>query len=71
MTVRAKFRVDSVTDTEIKMTAVTSQPGEEGTENFKFWQATPSGTLHMQVLNPEATKQFHQGDEFYLTFDKA
>lgn len=37
-------------------------------ENSKFWQATPSGELKLQTVNPEAWNQFVFGKEYYLDF---
>lgn len=76
MTVRAKFKVDSIerqkwgADQEvhtIKMTPVykTNEPNDE---NSKFWKASPSGSLQLGCANPEATKEFELGKEYYLDF---
>lgn len=67
MTVRAKFKVSSITIHEggtrsIEMSAVTS--GSD--ENKAFWRWTPAGTLKMDCLNPEASAQFEVGKEYYL-----
>ena len=44
--------------------------GSEG-ENKVFWDATPSGSLQLGVVNPEAWKAFELGAEYYLDFTKA
>ena len=72
MSVRAKFKVDSVTrhaggSAEISMSPVTS--GSE--ENKAFWKYTPGGQLKMSCMNPEATEQFEPGTEFYVDFTPA
>ena len=37
-------------------------------ENTKFWNASPSGSLELGTINPEAWKQFELGKEYYLDF---
>jgi len=37
-------------------------------ENKTFWDATPSGSLQLGVVNPEAWKYFELGKEYYLDF---
>ena len=44
--------------------------GDEG-ENKQFWDATPSGSLQLGVVNPEAWEHFELGGEYYLDFTKA
>jgi hypothetical protein len=39
-----------------------------GTENKAFWDATPSGSLQLGVVNPEAWKHFELNKEYYLDF---
>lgn len=70
MTVRAKF---FVTQKEhhgnsdlIRLSAVVS--GSD--ENKQFFYATPSGSVEMYTVNPEAGEQFNVGDEFYIDFTK-
>ncbi len=71
MTVRAKFRVTSVERHEfgaenVKMMPVYSQ--DQDSENYKFWTATPSGRIEMQINNPEAHGTFEPGQEFFVDF---
>jgi hypothetical protein len=40
-------------------------------ENKQFWDATPSGSLQLGVVNPEAWKHFEIGKEYYLDFTLA
>lgn len=40
-------------------------------ENRLFWQATPSGELKLQMVNPEAWSQFEMGKAYYLDFSEA
>lgn len=70
--VRAKFKVESVTNHangfgEVSMAPVTT--GSE--ENKSFWKYTPSGSLKMSIDNPAALEQFKPGKEFYVDFHEA
>lgn len=71
MSVRAKFKCYSKTQSvygeSIKMFPVTS--GSQ--ENEQFFKWTPSGTLEMGIVNPDAAKQFEVGKEYYLNFELA
>lgn len=78
MGVRAKFVVQSITRNQhwdkskgefqtIKLSPVTS--GSE--ENKAFYEATPSGTVELATINPEAGNYFELGKEYYLDFTKA
>lgn len=40
-------------------------------EDQRFAQATPSGTIRMQVNNPSAHEFFKLGEEYYLDFTPA
>jgi hypothetical protein len=40
-------------------------------ENRLFWQATPSGELKLQMVNPEAWSQFEMGKYYYLDLTPA
>lgn len=40
-------------------------------ENFKFWSATPSGKLEMNIMNQDAASQFEVGKHYYLDFTPA
>lgn len=40
-------------------------------ENQKFWSATPSGKLEMQVMNQPAAEMFEPGKSYYLDFTPA
>lgn len=74
MSVRAKFSVQSVTTNvgygSVKLTAKYA-PHDPQSENGKFWTATPTGAIEMQINVPEALAQFKPGDDFYVTFEKA
>lgn len=75
--VRAKFKVDSVTEhlygKEV-MKTVTLSPvfgGEnDSEENKQFFKWTPSGKVELGTLNFDAAKQFEIGKEYYIDFSK-
>lgn len=71
MSVRAKFKVDSVTNNEhggsVKLSPVTS--GSE--ENEKFFKWTPWGAIEIGTVNADALQQFKPGAEFFVDFTAA
>lgn len=40
-------------------------------ENKKFFAATPSGSINLGTINPEAAAQFEPGKEYYVDFTPA
>jgi len=42
---------------------------DENSENKKFWEATPSGKLEFQCLNPDV--KFEAGKEYYIDISEA
>lgn len=71
---RAKFKVDSMTDfgygsKQVKMSTVYSNT--RGTEDNQFSQATPSGSLEMMVSAPGAQDFLKPGVKYILTFEEA
>lgn len=76
--VRAKFKVESVECTlhgneklqTIKLSPVYKN-GDPNSENSKFWRWSPSGSIQLGCLNPEASKQFELGKEYYIDFTPA
>jgi len=69
MNVRAKFKVESVTQYTwgdvIKMNAIEY----DGTdENASFSKFTPSGTFEMSVTNENIVGNYKAGQEYYLDF---
>ena len=68
MTVRCKMRCDNKTEvagnTSMTLNAVYSD--DPNSENRKFWEATPCGSLQMNCINPTASAQFEIGKEYYI-----
>lgn len=77
MSVRAKFKVHSITEREgwgehkllrdVKLTPVVG--GSE--ENKQFYAASPSGEIVLGCANADAAAQFEVGQEFYVDFTPA
>lgn len=67
--VQCKFRVSQIIQNEYnpeaKQLVLTAVQGEP------FGRYTPSGSINMQILNPEAAKQFELGKEYFVEFKKA
>lgn len=79
MTVRAKFKVDSIERIKwsggqelqtVKLSAV-QKGSDPNDENSKFWSASPSGHISLSCVNPEAVAQFELGGEMYIDFTPA
>ena len=75
MTVRAKFKVTKLTQTEHwdkqkgAIHHVTLMPVTCGSpENAMFYTATPCGEIQLGTINDEAAKHFTLGAEFYVDF---
>ena len=72
MTVRAKFKVQSVTEMESGLKSAKLFPVTSGSpENADFYKWTPSGSIDLATLNPVAAEQFKPGVEFYVDFTPA
>lgn len=72
MTVKAKFRCQSVTDfggqKQANLTAVYGNTGE----NADFTRVTPSGDLRINIQSDApASTFFTPGEDYYLTFEEA
>lgn len=76
MSVRAKFRVDSITrqlfgsqgeGQTIKLFPVCGS----SEENKTFFKWTPAGSIDLGTVNAEAAAQFELGKEYYVDFTKA
>ena len=67
--VRAKFKVVSVTAHEGGVSSVKLQPVTNGSdENKEFFKYTPFGSIEMGTINPAAASQFNPGSEMYVDF---
>lgn len=78
MSVRAKFKVESVTTRanwqrdKGHIGTVRLVPVMDGSEeNKRFYDATPSGAIELGTINQDALKQFEIGREFYVDFTPA
>lgn len=79
MSVRAKFKVQSILDSTDRDGAIYSRQvtlvpvysSDPNHENRSFWQATPSGSAVLWINNPAAFTQFEQDAEYYLDFTRA
>ena len=69
MSVRAKFKCLSVTETEGGLKTARLQPVHIGSpENAEFFKYTPSGSIELSVMNPAAAVHFVPGKSFYIDF---
>lgn len=69
MSVRAKFKVTSITETEGGLKSIKLQPVTSGSpENTKFFKYTPYGSIEMGTVNPAAAEKFKPGMEMYVDF---
>ncbi|MFL5664357.1 MAG: hypothetical protein ACJ8BW_23885 [Ktedonobacteraceae bacterium] len=70
-TIRTKFSCISIVEDSNQVT-VCLRPiyeGAEGTpENERFWGATPSGYIEMNLTNPTAFNEFKIGHSYYVDF---
>jgi hypothetical protein len=76
MSVRAKFRVASITEqadysgqpSKTKVVKLACIYDQSIPEDQRFFDATPSGTVEMWINNPAALEQFALGKAFYADF---
>lgn len=69
MTVRAKFKVSSITEQSGNFKTIKLQPVSSGSpENEQFFRYTPHGEISLGTLNEEASKQFSVDQVFYIDF---
>ena len=72
---RAKFYVNQIIRTSgwngatIKLQPVYSNDPQH--ENKKFWEATPSGSIELNINNPDAVEEFELGKEYFVDFTPA
>lgn len=77
MTVRAKFKVQEITEHaygDKRMKTIKLQPVHSsvaGSENKAFWDASPSGEIRLGTINMEAAAQFELNGEYYIDFTRA
>lgn len=72
MSIRAKFRVHSVSQENAESQSVRLHPVYTGSdENKSFSKFTPSGELQMSITNPAAQGFFVNGREYYLDITPA
>jgi hypothetical protein len=43
-------------------------PDDPQSENGRFWQATPAGSIELSINNPAAAEVFEVGREYYVDF---
>ncbi len=68
MNIRAKFRVDEVTDYggNTKRVKLSAKYDDSIPEDQRFHEATPTGSFEMTVTNPAALAELVPGRAFYL-----
>lgn len=72
MSVRAKFQCTSANEVGEGFKNVSMSPVFGGSEeNKRFFNATPSGSIQLGVINAEAAQQFEVGKEYYVDFTPA
>lgn len=78
MTVRAKLRLTSITESSWGKGAPTSKKLRFDTiydqsipEDQRFQKATPSGHCELQIDNPAALAQFEIGCDYFVDFTPA
>jgi hypothetical protein len=71
MSVRAKFKVDSITTTTTAVSVLLSPVTTGSAENESFFRYTPVGRIELSTINPAAAAQFVPGKSFYVDFTDA
>lgn len=76
MSVRAKFRLDSVTSHSwgspgTRTLKFSAQYDTSIPEDKRFQEATPSGSFEMLCTNPSANAQFELGKDYYFDITPA
>lgn len=70
--VRAKFKCVLIRGAEARPdegSKIVLEPVTSGSpENESFFKYTPGGKIELTVVNPEAVKQFKEGEEYYVDF---
>lgn len=68
MSVRAKVTYESLEGNTVKFRTVYESDASKDTENARFTQATPWGTIELGIDNPAAREQFKTGESYYVDF---
>ena len=71
MAVRAKVVCNYKAEQDACTQIVFGPVYEGSAENKEFFASTPGLNLQLYCVNPEASKQFELGQEYYLDFSKA
>ena len=72
MTVRAKFKVQSITVSEGGLKTARLLPVTSGSpENAEFYKWTPNGLIELSTINERVATQFVPGAQFYVDFTPA
>ena len=71
MSVIAKFKVLDKISKEDNGEEIRMSPVIGGSpENDSFFKWTPYGEINIGLVNPDASKQFEVGQEYYVKFEK-
>lgn len=72
MSVRAKFKVNSIKQQSGAAYSVELFPVTSGSEeNHAFYKWTPSGRIELLTINADAAAQFEVDAEYYIDFTRA
>lgn len=69
MAVRAKVICDSIEGNAVSFSTVFEPDAARDTENARFTQATPWGSIRLGIDNPAALEQFTPGQAYYVDFN--
>jgi hypothetical protein len=69
--VRAKFKVESITENSDNCSIKLSPVTVGSKENEEFYKWTPSGNIELNVLKKETANKFVVGKEYYIDFTEA
>jgi len=71
MSVRGKFKVDSIVMIKDGGSVFLTPVVSGSTENEQFYKWTPSGKIELSTINKDVLGQFIPGGEYYVDFTKA
>jgi len=69
--VRAKVTCDELIGNQVTFSTVSEPNAASDSENARFTQATPWGSIKMGIDNPKALEQFEVGKSYYVDFHPA